>query len=41
MVKKEWKDKGFVDEAVDKTIDLKKEIRRLCVRMHPETSGEL
>ena len=31
MVKKEWKDKGFVDEAVDKTIDLKKEIRRLCV----------
>lgn len=30
MVKKEWKDKGFVDEAVDKTIDLKKEIRRLC-----------
>ena len=30
MVKKEWKYKGFVDEAVDKTIDLKKEIRRLC-----------
>ena len=30
MVKKEWKDKGFVDEAVDKAIDLKKEIRRLC-----------
>ena len=30
MVKKEWKDKGFVDEAVDKAIDLKNEIRRLC-----------
>ena len=30
MVKKERKDKGFVDEAVDKAIDLKKEIRRLC-----------
>ena len=30
MVKKEWKDKGSVDEAVDKAIDLKKEIRRLC-----------
>ena len=30
MVKKEWKDKGFVDEAVDKAIGLKKEIRRLC-----------
>lgn len=30
MVKKEWKDKGFVDEAVYKAIDLKKEIRRLC-----------
>lgn len=30
MVKKEWKDKGFVDEAVDKAIDLKKEIRRFC-----------
>ena len=30
MVKKEWKDKGFVDEAADKAIDLKKEIRRLC-----------
>lgn len=30
MVKKEWKDKGFVDEAFDKAIDLKKEIRRLC-----------
>ena len=29
-MKKEWKDKGFVDEAVDKAIDLKKEIRRLC-----------
>ena len=30
MVKKEWKDKGFVDEAVDRASDLRKEIRRLC-----------
>lgn len=27
---KEWTEKGFVDEPVDESIDLKKEIRRLC-----------
>ena len=30
MVKKEWIEKGFVDEPVDATLDLKQEIRRLC-----------
>lgn len=30
MVKQEWKEKGYVDEPVDKSIDLKKEIRRMC-----------
>ena len=30
MVKKEWIDKGYVDEPIDKSIDLKAEIRRMC-----------
>lgn len=30
MVKTEWMEKGFVDESVDKTLDLKTEIRKLC-----------
>lgn len=30
MVKKEWIDKGFIDEPIEKDLDLKKEIRRLC-----------
>lgn len=30
MVKTEWMEKGFVDEPVDKTLDLKTEIRKLC-----------
>lgn len=30
MVKKEWVDKGFIDEPIEKDLDLKKEIRRLC-----------
>ena len=30
MVKEEWIKKGFVDEPVDDTLDLKKEIRRMC-----------
>ena len=29
-IKKEWRDKGYVDEPVDTSLDLKKEIRRLC-----------
>ena len=30
MVKKEWIEKGYVDEPIDKSIDLKAEIRRMC-----------
>ena len=30
MVKKEWLDKGFVTEPVDKSINLSKAIRQLC-----------
>lgn len=30
MVKTEWMEKGFVNEPVDKTLDLKTEIRKLC-----------
>lgn len=30
MVKKEWIEKGFVNEPIEEGLDLKKEIRRLC-----------
>ena len=30
MVKKEWIEKGYVDEPIDETLDLKAEIRKLC-----------
>lgn len=30
MVKEVWKEKGYIDEPVDKNVDLKKEIRCLC-----------
>jgi quinolinate synthase len=30
MVKQEWIEKGYVDESVDRALDLKQEIRRLC-----------
>lgn len=30
MVKEVWKEKGYIDEPVDKNVDLKNEIRRLC-----------
>lgn len=30
MVKKEWIEKGFVDEPIEEGLDLKKEIRELC-----------
>ena len=30
MVKESWKEKGFVDEPIDKNMDLKKEIRKMC-----------
>ena len=29
-MKKEWIEKGYVDEQVDRSVDLKQEIRRLC-----------
>ena len=30
MIKKEWLEKGFIDEPVESGLDLKKEIRNLC-----------
>lgn len=30
MIKKEWLEKGYVDEPIDQSIDLKSEIKRLC-----------
>src|SRR5574344_1036069 len=30
MVKKSWKEKGYVDEAIDKSMDLKSEIRKMA-----------
>ena len=47
MVDKNWLNKGFVDEAVDKSVDLKKEIDRLrkeknaVILAHYYQSGEL
>ena len=43
----DWKEKGYIDEAVDESVDLKKEIRRLCeekdavVLAHYYTMGEV
>lgn len=43
----DWKEKGYIDEAVDESVDLKKEIRRLCeekdavVLAHYYTVGEV
>lgn len=34
-VDKAWLEKGFIDEAVDESIDLSKEIRELCKRKMP------
>ncbi len=47
MLKKEWKDKGFIDEAIDKSVNLKAEIRRMCeekgviILAHYYTRGEI
>ena len=47
MVKKEWKDKGFIDEAIDKSVNLNVEIRRMCeekgaiILAHYYTRGEI
>jgi quinolinate synthase len=46
-IKKEWKNKGFIDEPVDDSIDLKAEIRRLAkekdavILAHYYTKGEI
>ena len=47
MVKKEWIEKGYVDEPVDEALDLKAEIRKLCkekdaiILAHYYTVGEI
>lgn len=47
MVKKEWEEKGFIDEPVDNSLDIKSEIRRLCeeknavILAHYYTKGEI
>ena len=47
MLKNEWKEQGFIDEAVAEGIDLKAEIRRLCrekdaiILAHYYTTGDI
>ena len=47
MIKQEWIEKGYIDEAVPSGVDLKAEIRRLCkeknavVLAHYYTAGEV
>ena len=47
MIKEEWIEKGYIDEAVPSGVDLKAEIRRLCkeknavVLAHYYTAGEV
>lgn len=47
MAKKEWEEKGYVDEPIGEGIDLKKEIRRMCkekravVLAHYYTPGDV
>lgn len=47
MVKKNWLEKGFVDEAIDSSLDLRQEIKRMCkeknavILAHYYQSGEL
>lgn len=47
MLKKEWIEKGFIDEPIDKSIDIKSEIRRMCkeknaiILAHYYTHGEI
>ena len=47
MVKNEWIAKGYVDEPIDSSLDLKKEIRRMCkekdaiILAHYYTVGEI
>ena len=47
MVKNDWIKKGYVDEPIDETLDLKAEIRKLCkekdaiILAHYYTVGEI
>lgn len=47
MLKKEWSEKGFIDDPVDKDLDLKQEILRMCkeknaiILAHYYTIGEV
>ena len=47
MVRKEWEEKGFVDEPVESGLDLKVGIRKLCrqknavIMAHYYTNGEI
>ena len=47
MVKDEWKALGYVNEPIDKDVDLKSEIRRMCkeknavILAHYYTAGEV
>ena len=46
-LKKKWIQQGFIDEPVDKSLDLKKEIRKMCqeknavILAHYYTQGEI
>lgn len=47
MEKQEWKDKGYVDEKIPESVDLKREIRKMCeekdaiILAHYYTRGEI
>lgn len=47
MLKKKWKEQGFIDEAIAKDLDLKAEIRKLCkeknaiILAHYYTTGDI
>ncbi|HEY9551121.1 MAG TPA: quinolinate synthase NadA [Prevotella sp.] len=47
MLKSEWIEKGFIDEAIDQKVDIKAEIRRMCsdkqaiILAHYYTRGEI
>ncbi len=47
MIKTEWKKKGFIDQPVDPSVDIKQEIRQMCkeknavILAHYYTQGEI
>lgn len=47
MTKKEWLDKGYIDEPIPDNVDIKAEIRRMCkeknavIMAHYYTEGEV